>query len=150
MRNPARIYTEQAIQDNQGRIELFKGEVEEFIRRSVDAPEGLRLEAEKARISAVKALEDYQRFLQSDLLPRSSGDWRLGPERYHKKFSLALQTDLTPESVVTKAESAFKHSPTGTVPAGRSTSQGAISREASATVAKQSGKPGSSHTSGAG
>ena len=78
LRNPARIYTEQAIQDNQGRIELFKGEVEEFIRRSVDAPEGLRLEAEKARISAVKALEDYQSFLQSDLLPRSSGDWRLG------------------------------------------------------------------------
>ena len=70
--------------------------------------EGLRLEAEKARISAVKALEDYQRFLQSDLLPRSSGDWRLGQERYHKKFSLALQTDLTPESVVIRAESAFK------------------------------------------
>jgi uncharacterized protein (DUF885 family) len=108
LRNPARVYTEQAIEDNHGRIELFKGEVEEFIRGSVDAPEGLRLEAEKARSSAVKALEDYQSFLQSDLLPRSSGDWRLGQERYHKKFSLALQTNLTPESVVTRAESAFK------------------------------------------
>lgn len=107
LRNPARIYTEQAIEDNKGRIELFKGEVEEFIRRSVAVPENLRAEAEKTRISAVKALEDYQSFLQSDLLSRSSGDWRLGRDRYHKKFSLALQTDLSPESVVPRAESAF-------------------------------------------
>jgi uncharacterized protein (DUF885 family) len=107
LRNPSPIYTEQAISDNTGRIELFKGEVEEFIRQSPAVPENLRAAAEKARLSAVKALEDYQTFLQSELLPRSSGDWRLGKERYRKKFSLALQTDVTPESVVPRAESAF-------------------------------------------
>jgi len=107
LRNPSRIYTEQAIDDNKGRIELFRGEVEEFIRQGGGVPANLRVDAEKARILALKALEDYQSFLQSELLPRSSGDWRLGPDLYHKKFSLALQTGLTPESVVPRAERAF-------------------------------------------
>ncbi len=107
LRNPARIYTEQAIQDNKGRIELFKGEIQEFVRSSVEAPESLRFEAEKARVLAVQSLEEYQRFLESELLARSSGDWRLGRERYHKKFPLALQTDSTPEVIVTRAEAAF-------------------------------------------
>jgi uncharacterized protein (DUF885 family) len=108
LKNPARVYTEQAIEDNKGRIELLKREVVDFIRTSRAASEGLCAQAEEAANSAVQALEDYQRFLEQDLLPRSSGDWRLGSDRYHKKFPLALQTELTPESVIPRAEAAFK------------------------------------------
>jgi uncharacterized protein (DUF885 family) len=108
LRNPSRIYTDQAIDDNKGRIALFTGELEKFIRQSPGVAEDLRAEAERARLSAITALEAYQTFLQSDLLPRSSGDWRLGRDRYHKKFSLALQTDVTREAAVLRAQSAFE------------------------------------------
>src|SRR5262245_21087547 len=107
LQNPSQIYTEQAIDDNRGRIDLFKGEVQEFIRESPGLREDVRAEAEKARLSAVKAWEDYQTFLESSLLSRSSGEWRLGRERYDKKFSLALQTQMTPELIVPRAKSAF-------------------------------------------
>jgi uncharacterized protein (DUF885 family) len=106
--NPARVYTEQAIQDNKGRIELFNGDLAQFIRVADGVPPNLRAEAEDARRSAMTALQEYQSFLELVLLPRSSGDWRLGAERYQKKFPLALQTDLKPASVIPRAEAAFK------------------------------------------
>jgi uncharacterized protein (DUF885 family) len=107
LRNPARVYTEQAIEDNKGRLELFKGEIQEFVHSGTEAPQSLRLEAERARVLAVQSLEEFQHFLQFELLPRSTGDWRLGRERYLKKFPLALETDSTPEKVVPSAEAAF-------------------------------------------
>ena len=61
------------------------------------------------RKSALAALEGYQRFLEQDLLPRSSGDWRLGADLFRKKFPLALQTTVTPEALAAKAKQAFEH-----------------------------------------
>jgi len=108
LKNPARLYTEQAIADNRGRLELFQGEVAEFVR-TVEASASLRDDAEAARKSVVTALEEYQRFLEQDLLPRSSGDWRLGADLFRKKFPLALQTTITPEALAAKAKQAFQH-----------------------------------------
>lgn len=107
LKNPARLVTEQAIVDNRGRVELFQSEVPEFVR-SAEASAGLRAEAEAARKSALAALEGYQRFLEQDLLPRSSGDWRLGADLFRKKFPLALQTTVTPEALAAKAKQAFQ------------------------------------------
>jgi len=108
LKNPARLYTEHAIADNRGRLELFQNEVAEFLR-GAEVSAGLRDEAEAARKTALAALERYQCFLGQDLLPRSSGDWRLGADLFRKKFPLALQTVVTPEALATKAEQAFQH-----------------------------------------
>jgi len=108
LKNPALLYTEQAIADNRGRLELFQGEVAEFVR-AVEVSASLRDDAEAARKSAVAALEGYQRFLEQDLLPRSSGDWRLGADLFRKKFPLALQTTVTPDALATKAKQSFQH-----------------------------------------
>jgi len=107
LKSPARLVTEQAIADNRGRLELFQSEVAEFVR-SAGASPSLRDEAEGARKSALAALEGYQRFLEQDLLPRSSGDWRLGADLFRKKFPLALQTTITPEVLAAKAKQAFQ------------------------------------------
>lgn len=107
LKNPSRLYTEQAIADNRGRLELFHGEVGEFVSTAGVLP-GLRDEAETARKLAVSALQRYQRFLEEDLLPQSTGDWRLGADLFRKKFPLALQTTATPEAVAAKAKQAFE------------------------------------------
>jgi uncharacterized protein (DUF885 family) len=108
LKNPARLVTEQAIADNRGRLELFQGQVVEFVR-TVEVSASLRDDAEAARKSAVAALEGYQRFLEQDLLPRSSGDWRLGADLFRKKFPVALQTTVTPEALAAKAKQTFQH-----------------------------------------
>lgn len=107
--NPSRVYVEQGIAANRGRIELFTGEIAEFVSKAQVAA-GAREGAESARKLAVAALESYQQFLEKELLPRSNGEWRLGAELYRKKFPLALQTRLTPESMVSQAEESFRKS----------------------------------------
>jgi uncharacterized protein (DUF885 family) len=52
---------------------------------------------------AIAALEAYQRFLEQDLLARSTGDWRLGPELWTRKLRLTLQSDLQPETIMERA-----------------------------------------------
>lgn len=107
LKNPARVYTQQAIEDNKGRIEMFRGELRAFLKQE-SLSGSIRETAQKAYQPALSALEDYQAFLEKELLPRSRGDWQLGTERYHKKFPLALQTSLKPEAVIPRAELAFK------------------------------------------
>lgn len=109
---PARVYTERAIDDNQGRIDLLEGEVRELIKAATSggATADAAAAAERARTTALAALRQYQQFLSDTLLPRSDGDWRLGAARYAKKFPLALQTKLTPAEVVPRAQKAFQQS----------------------------------------
>ncbi|BDG09500.1 DUF885 domain-containing protein [Anaeromyxobacter paludicola] len=97
----SKVHLEQAVKDNKGRIEFFETEVRGFTRADPAA--------EQARVKAVAALRDYQRFLETALPKRATRDWRLGPALYRKKFPLALQTDLRPdEDVVPRARQAFQ------------------------------------------
>jgi uncharacterized protein (DUF885 family) len=104
-RHPAKVMLDQAIAGNQGRIEFFETEVKAFT--AGDAA------GERARVAAVAALRAYQAFLEKTLVARADGDWRLGAELYRKKFPLALQTQLTPEQVIPRAEAAFRDAKQG-------------------------------------
>ena len=99
-RRPAKEYVDQAVKENSGRIDLFETEVKEFVKGS---PSG-----EAARAKAVAALRAYQTFLTGELGARADGDWRLGAALYGKKFPLALQTDLSPDDVIPRAEASFR------------------------------------------
>jgi len=99
-RKPSKIYADQGIKANQGRIEFFESELKEFTSKNAAA--------ESARVRAVAALRKYQRFLENELAPQADGDWRLGAALYRKKFPLALQTTLTPDEVVPRATAAFR------------------------------------------
>src|SRR5205823_13332149 len=51
-----------------------------------------------------KALEDYKKWLQTDLLPRSDGDFRLGADKFRKKLRFALASDLSMEEIMRRAQ----------------------------------------------
>jgi uncharacterized protein (DUF885 family) len=109
LKNPPKVYAEQAIKENKGQVELLKTEVAAFLKANAGKEQA---RTDKALAAAIKALEGYGTFLRQDLLPRSTGDWRLGAERYRKKFPLALLTTLTPEETVARAEAALKRTRT--------------------------------------
>jgi len=83
LQNPPKIFTETAILQNKGTVSLIREELSSFIDQ---APE-LREEIEPAQTRAIAALEKYGQWLENDLLPRSSGDFRLGGEKYRAKLS---------------------------------------------------------------
>jgi uncharacterized protein (DUF885 family) len=104
LKEPSEIATNTAIRQNRGTIELIKNELPKVLEEAPDLKDSLIAESQKV----VSALEDYQKFLENDLLPRSKGDFRLGKELFEKKLRFTLQSDLSSDAIVTRAEDEFK------------------------------------------
>jgi uncharacterized protein (DUF885 family) len=99
LKNPPRILTEITIKRNLGAIAFYEKDIYEFAQETPGA-EPL---ATPCR-AAVKALKDYQTWLEKDLLPKSTGEWRLGKDRFARKLELELDAGLTADEVVAIAE----------------------------------------------
>ncbi|MDB5308067.1 MAG: hypothetical protein JWO38_2269 [Gemmataceae bacterium] len=99
LKNPPKILTEITAKRNLGAISFYEKEIYEFAKETP----GSEPLATPCR-EAVKALKEYQTFLEKDLLPRSAGEWRLGKERFAKKLELELDAGLTADEVLTLAE----------------------------------------------
>ena len=95
------VWTTVALGENQGNIDL----VDKALRAG--APEEARADYDKAASTALAALKAFSEYLKNDLA-KQQGDWRLGKEKYAKKFRYVLETDQTPEQVLAAAEQQFK------------------------------------------
>src|SRR6516165_2671539 len=76
LKDPPRALTEIAVKRNLGAIAFYEKDVFQFAGETPGTSELTGPCRE-----AVKALKDYQEFLERDLLPRSTGDWRLGKKK---------------------------------------------------------------------
>ncbi len=100
LQNPPKIHTETAILQNQGTISLIQAELNRFLEQ---APQ-LKEELAPAQQAAIEALEAYGTWLESDLLPRSNGEFRLGEEKFRAKLAHTLDSDLSMEEILERAE----------------------------------------------
>ncbi len=101
LKNPPKIHTETAIQQNAGTIGLLKDGLQPFID---SLPEAKRTEIIAARDSAVKAVEAFGAWMQTYLLPKSTGEFRLGDALYRKKLAYSTDTELSKEEILASAE----------------------------------------------
>ncbi len=98
--NPPEIYTQTAIKQANGAIGLAKDGLEDLLK---EAP-AMRADIAPLQEKAVAALTEYKAWLEKDLLPRSKGDFRIGADLYRKNLRYALNSDLTPEQILARAE----------------------------------------------
>ena len=103
LKNPPKIYTETAIAQNKGTINLIKGDLQMFIDEA-----GMKAELAPAQAKAIAALEDFGTWMEKDLLPRSNADFRLGDEKYRQKLKFALQSDYTKEQILERGMADLK------------------------------------------
>ncbi len=82
--NPPQIYSEIAIEQLPDEISFFRNDVPEAFRKATD-PE-LKAQFAKSNAAVIAALESYQQWVQSDLLPRSHGNFRFGADTFAKKL----------------------------------------------------------------
>jgi uncharacterized protein (DUF885 family) len=106
LHNPPRVHTETAIEQTEGAINLIREGLAPLLDRAPQMKDGLAPLQE--RIAA--ALEDYKKWLQDDLLPRSDGDFRLGAEKFRKKLRFALASDLSMEEIMKRAQADLQQS----------------------------------------
>jgi uncharacterized protein (DUF885 family) len=100
LQHPPRVHTETAIEQTQGAINLVRQEVGVLLDQ---APQ-MKKDVAPVQEKTVAALEDYKKWLQNDLLPRSDGNFRLGAEKYRKKLHFALASDLSMEEIMKRAQ----------------------------------------------
>ena len=92
-----------AIGQNRGAISFYKEDLFTLVGQTEQ-----QAELEAAAAEAVGLLEGYQRFLEDELQPRATGEWRLGRELFAKKFELVVDMGLTAEALLAEAEAEFE------------------------------------------
>jgi uncharacterized protein (DUF885 family) len=102
LRQPARPLLETAIRQNQGSIAFYEKDIFEFAGKT---PRLASLKVSAQRVAA--CLKEYQGFLEKDLLPRATGDWRLGRDKFCRKFELDMDANLTADQVLAEAQAEF-------------------------------------------
>ena len=104
LKRPPRVYTETAIAQNKGAIAFVENDLDDFIKQ---APE-TRPTLAKARARAAAALKDYGHWLETELLPRSDGDFRFGREHFDQRLKFALDSELSAADILARAEADLK------------------------------------------
>jgi uncharacterized protein (DUF885 family) len=100
--NPARIFTEIAIEQIDGNIRFFRNDVPAAFSEVKDKT--LLDEFAKTNRAVMAALAAYKVYLQKELLPRSTGRFALGPETYAKALSANEMIDIPLDQLLEIAE----------------------------------------------
>jgi uncharacterized protein (DUF885 family) len=91
------IWNKVAREENAGNIDLVD------VALRANCPKSLAHEYSVSAVPALIALKAFNEFLEGTLA-RKTSDWRLGKERYAKKFGYVLATGKTPEELLKEAE----------------------------------------------
>jgi len=102
LKHPPRVVLDTAIRQNKGSIGFYEADLFETAGETVQLA---ALKAEAARV--VPVLREYQQWLEKELLPRATGDWRLGRRKFAKKLEYTLNAGMSAEEVLRAAESEF-------------------------------------------
>ena len=102
LRNPPRVLLETALRQNRGAIRFYESGLLDMVGTT---PQKDALK--EATRKVVPILKEYQKYLEEDLLPKATGDWRLGKKKFYRKLELELDAGLTAEQVLRDAEAEF-------------------------------------------
>ncbi len=100
IKNPPKVLTEVAIKQNRGAIGFYEKAIFELC-----GDDAANSDLKNASKALVLILKEYQKFLEDDVLPRSTGNWRIGKKLFAEKMLLELDAGVTAEEVLKEAES---------------------------------------------
>ena len=98
LKNPPRIYTEIALQQTPGIVSFFEKDVPSAFNEVKD--QKLLAEFKASNAAVIAALNDYQKWMKSDLLPRSNGSFAIGADNYRKKLLYDEGVDIPLERLL--------------------------------------------------
>ncbi len=92
LKDPPHIFTEIALEQLPGIVSFFQHDVPLAFADAKDP--ALKAEFAQTNAAVIAALNSYQSWLKSDLLPRSTGDFRIGADTFSKKLQYDEMVDL--------------------------------------------------------
>ncbi|HEY1742279.1 MAG TPA: DUF885 domain-containing protein [Granulicella sp.] len=92
LKNPPHIYTEIALEQIDGLVSFFQTDVPEAFKDADDAT--AKADFAQSNTAVIAALKSYGAWMKSDLLPRSNGDFRYGPDTFQKALAYNEMVDI--------------------------------------------------------
>lgn len=105
LKTPAEIYTQTAIKQFPAILSFYKSELPQWIGQASSSSTS-RMQSYLTK--AIPALEDYQAFLQTELLARSTGNFRLG-EAHRRLMQVTLQNNITLDELIARAKADYNN-----------------------------------------
>ncbi|HLL00822.1 MAG TPA: DUF885 domain-containing protein [Myxococcaceae bacterium] len=106
-----RPWAEQTVRDTRGTVSYLRKDLTAALQAQglsrVEPP--LREQFEAARKKAEAEVDDFARWLEKDLLPRATGDFRLGKALFEKKLALEEHVELSAEQLRDINERAIRY-----------------------------------------
>jgi len=102
LENPPRIYTQIAIDQLDGNRGFFQTAVTAAFADVKD--KALLAEFKQSNDAVIAALADYKKWLQDDLLKRSTGEYAIGEDTYRRKLSADDMIELPLDDLLAIAE----------------------------------------------
>ena len=106
LKTPPLLYTETAIKQLPALINFYRTELAQWIENT---PAASKSKLQQNLPKVISALEDYQSFLQNELLARSTGAIRLGEQAHRRLVRLTFQNNLTLADLVARATADYKN-----------------------------------------
>lgn len=106
LKNPPQIYTEVALEQLPGIIDLFRNSIAEKLKDVKD--EKLQAEFQASNKAVIAQLEDYQKYLKEQVLPKSHGNFAIGEESYKKKLQYDEMEDRSIDELLKVGEAEMK------------------------------------------
>jgi len=104
LKTPPQIYTETALKQVPAIIDFYRTEVP-TLTGGAAGQAALLTEAGKV----VAALEEYRAFLQTELLPKSTGNFRIGDQAHLRILRMTAQTSQTMEEYIARVRADTKN-----------------------------------------
>ena len=102
LKNPTQVHTTTAITQTRGAVMFYE---RDLLDLAGDTPRKAELQA--VAKAAAEAMRAHLNYLQHDLLPNATDDWRAGKERFAQKLDLVLQAGMSADEVLARAEAAL-------------------------------------------
>jgi hypothetical protein len=106
LKTPPQLYTETAIKQFPGILDFYKNTLPGLIENT---PADSRSKLQDGLNKALPELEDYQNFLKNELLPRSTGNFRLGQQVHTRLLRLTMQNDIPLQELISRATADFNN-----------------------------------------
>ncbi len=101
LKNPPRVYTEIALEQLPDIISFFENDVPAAFADAKDP--ATIAEFHKTNAAVIASLREYEKWVQTDLLPRSNGDFRIGADTFSKKLLYDEMVDTPLDKLLTIA-----------------------------------------------
>ncbi|MGH8263407.1 MAG: DUF885 family protein, partial [Steroidobacteraceae bacterium] len=99
------VYAEQVKNRNRGVLSL----IDEFLKPNLDKLEGAdRAELKAAIAEATAAVNQHQKWIETGLLPKAKGEFRVGAKLFDERLGFALESKLDRAEIRRRAEAELK------------------------------------------